>query len=53
MEDFTNRCKWQPVAHNVFDDRRFTTVVKSMGVAPAAIGTVQLLVYELDGWLPV
>ncbi len=53
MEDIAKRRKRQPIAHNVFDDRRFTIVVEPVCVPPEAIGTVQLLVYELDRWLPV
>src|SRR5215218_6173448 len=53
MEDIAERPKRQSVAHNIFDDRRFTTIVEPVGVPPDAIGTTQLLVYESDGRPPM
>ncbi|MDQ3910382.1 MAG: hypothetical protein M3305_01070 [Actinomycetota bacterium] len=53
MQNIAKRRKRQTVAHNVFDDRGFTTVVEPVGVPPEAIGTVQLLIYKPDRWLPV
>src|SRR5215211_8950905 len=52
MEDVAEGRKWQPVAHTVFDDRRLSAVVESVGMLPDAIWTVHLLVYEPDGRLP-
>jgi hypothetical protein len=52
MKDIAKQPKRQSVAHNIFDDRRFTTIVESMGVPPEAIGAAQLLVYELNRWVP-
>ncbi len=53
MEDFTEWPKRQPIVHDVFDDRRSTTLMEAVGVSPEAIGALHLLVYELGGWLPV
>jgi hypothetical protein len=52
MEDITKWPERQTVAHYVFNDRGLTIVMKPMSVPPEAIRAVQLLVYELDGWLP-
>ena len=48
MKDIAKQPKRQSVAHEVFDDRRFTTIVEAVGVPPEAIGAAQLLVYEPD-----
>src|SRR5918997_4436168 len=53
MEDIAKRPKRQSVAHDIFDDRRFTSIVESVGVPPDAIGPTQLLIYESDGRPPV
>jgi len=53
MKDIAEQPKRQSVAHNVLDDRRFTTIVELVGVPPEAVGAAQLLVYEPDRWLPV
>jgi len=52
VEDVAEGRNWQPVAHNVFDDRRLPAVVEPVGMLPDAIWTVHLLVYEPDGRLP-
>jgi hypothetical protein len=52
VEDLTERPERQSVVHDVFDDCRVAVLVEPMGVNPEAIGTAQLLVYELTGRSP-